>query len=228
MIFQYTRTLSELDSKRHYEWKCVSDQHDHVFMFLSPNGNRSERIICNTMGYPSGSFKTIASFVKAGHLNPDELEWYNKLIVDYPMFAHIIVNGQDLPNEAFTVWFRGKDDDSDTYQHLISVIEVCHFHMIKIEYELLELDEERKSKQQLFSLYNELTNVLSKVDILNCLQQLTMKDTSKDEKHPVTPSPSPPLTLREDLSRVNIAKRRGVFHQNEGNGKRLKFESNSK
>lgn len=58
----------------------------------------------------------------------------------------------------------------------------------------------------MFALYNELTNVLTKVDVLQCLQQLTVKDKDKDEKHhDQSTSGVKPLTLREDLRNLKKA-----------------------
>lgn len=212
MIFQYTRTVSELDSKRHYEWKLVSDQHEHVFQFLSPNGNRYSKIIPNTIGHPFTSFETMASLAPK-YLDEAELEMYQKLVVNYPMIPHVVVKdepGEDAGVRMFVVWFRVGDNceyEHERYILLKSVVHECHLTMINIENAVLELDEERKSKQQMFALCNELTNVLTKVDVLQCLQQLTVKDSGngkdQDEKHSVKP-----LTLREDLRCMTNTKSR--------------------
>lgn len=115
------------------------------------------------------------------------------------MLAHLVVR---LNNDnSFTTWFNHNDDH---FELLSGVIEAYHLFMLQVEFELLELDIDRKSKQQMFVFYNEVTNLVTKIDILNCLQMLTVRDQkTPDEKERVLKR-----TSSIPLSPLNRVKRR--------------------
>lgn len=226
MIFQYTRVFSEIDAKRHYRWECVSRDYEHAFVFLTPNGNRLRKVFDNFVP-PNGVVHSLRSFAERLLLNPSaNLDVYNKLIIDYPMLPYIEVC-EFQNNNGLTIYEHSLRSDVECMSFM-TIIQDCHICLLSIEIELLQLDEENQSKQQTSAFWNELTNVLAKVDstsfLSNCLQQLNVTD--KKESQPIVPSsPQPIIPLTQPKQTVKRHNR--PFQVNELTGvKRVKRDVN--
>ncbi len=182
MIFQYARIHSNVDSKRHYQWTIVSNQFPHLFVFLTPNGNRFSETIDNNH---EGS-DPISTFID--RLKPDELEQYHQIIKEYPMIPFVKIQFADIEN-----------DDS-----LFSLILDWHIYYVRREYDLLKYDDEQREKQLKFSLFNGLANILDKSDcttvLSDCLRHLQIDDKKQEKKKPSTLNEE----LREFKKRTNV------------------------
>lgn len=169
-----------------------------MFIFLSPNGNRLSTVFDNSVQH-TGVTSRLFTFANK-FLNPSDLDTYNKLIIDCPMIPYV------------EVCELHKDDGATEYEHalrdnvgsrtpMILVLD-CHLSILNIETRLLQLDEDNKTKQQMSAFWNELTNVLAKVDstsfLSNCLQQLNVAE--KKEISTLTQAPQP---SKEKVKRTN-------------------------
>lgn len=178
MIFQYTRIVSSEDSKRHYRWECVSRNHEHLLIFLTPNGTRAKmisnipnkKIETNQYG-PIGSFADL--------LQPNDLAQYHRIIEDAPMIPYKLIERDHSQDDETDPQFSMEFNDNTYDSSLMELIYECHAEVTKMEFELLELDRIRQKEQQTDAFWTELTNVLAKVDsatfLSNCMQQLSKR-----------------------------------------------------
>lgn len=96
-----------------------------------------------------------------------------------PIVPHILME-QDVSHDD-PLFISGFDKIGGTtvFRSLISLVYHCHTELARIEMDLLELDDENREKHRKDAFWNELTNVLAKVDsttfLTNCMQQLSKR-----------------------------------------------------
>jgi len=94
MIFQYCVSVSEHDSKRHYVWKCTSEEDPATWIFLTPDGNRfcemtDSSILPNTM-----TIRHLIDQNSTAQSDFRDIQYRDeceRLLKKYPMFGKIRV-----------------------------------------------------------------------------------------------------------------------------------------
>jgi len=205
MIFQYCTSVSELDSKRHYVWKCVSEEDPAIWIFLTPNGNRfAEMADCYILPN-SVTIHQLMLQMDREILFREECE---RLLKKYPMIGKArVVPASHSDHIRIADPFRYAENNrgSEEIEHAILLVLLNELQgdIVTIERQMFEHDARLQHQRAQIQTMTELSQLAGRLDMVSWVDAFAKLSTNEK-----VPPASRPVILLNAATKPTVSLKR--------------------